>query len=95
MSRYHHAGAKGEKRYSSYSVLTSALDGVSGQGHKPEAIYSRERTPPITHWRGGYLDLRAGLDTEARKHLLPLPGMEPRLSVTKIKCYYQAFKTMQ
>jgi hypothetical protein len=94
MSRYHHAAAKGENRYSSYSVLTSVLDGVSDQGHKPEAIYPRERTP-ITHWRGGYLDLRAGFDTEARRNLLPLPGMEPRLSVTKIKCYYQAFKTMQ
>jgi hypothetical protein len=27
VSRYHHAGDKGEKRYSFYSLLTSALDG--------------------------------------------------------------------
>jgi hypothetical protein len=27
-SRYRHAGANGERRYSSYSLLTSAMDGV-------------------------------------------------------------------
>jgi hypothetical protein len=28
----------GERRYSSYSFLTSALDGVSGQRHAPAAL---------------------------------------------------------
>jgi hypothetical protein len=28
LSRYLHAGEKGERRYSSYSFLTSTLDGV-------------------------------------------------------------------
>lgn len=29
LCRYRHAGAKGERRYNSYSLLTSSLDGVS------------------------------------------------------------------
>jgi hypothetical protein len=38
-----------------------------------------ERTPG-THWTGGWVGPRAGLDTEARgKILSPLPGVEPRL----------------
>jgi hypothetical protein len=36
MSRYSHTGTKGEKRYSSYSFLTSAIDGVSSQLHAPD-----------------------------------------------------------
>jgi hypothetical protein len=39
--------------------------GVSGQRHAPAALYSRERTPD-THCTGGWVGLRAGLDTEAR-----------------------------
>jgi hypothetical protein len=49
---------EGERKYSCYSFLTSALDGVS--------ITSRERTPG-THWIGGWVGLRAGLDTEVRE----------------------------
>jgi hypothetical protein len=30
-----------EKRYSSYSFTTSALEGVSGQHHDPAALYPR------------------------------------------------------
>jgi hypothetical protein len=38
----------------------------------------RERTPG-THWIVGWVDPRAGLDTEVRgKILLPLPGIEPQ-----------------
>jgi hypothetical protein len=33
-----HESAKGESSYSSYSFLTSALDGVSGQRHAPAAM---------------------------------------------------------
>jgi hypothetical protein len=45
LSCYHHAGAKGEMRYSSYSFLTTTLDGMSGQRHVPAALYPRKRTP--------------------------------------------------
>jgi hypothetical protein len=41
------------------------LDGVSGQHHAPAALYPEERTAG-THWIGGWVDLRDGLDTEAR-----------------------------
>jgi hypothetical protein len=36
---------------------------------------------PGTHWRGGWVGLRAGLDTKTRgRILLSLPGTEPRSS---------------
>jgi hypothetical protein len=37
--------------------------GVSGQSHAPDALYPRERIPG-THWTGGSVGPRAGLDTE-------------------------------
>jgi hypothetical protein len=39
--------------------------GVSGQRHDPAALY-RQGKDPGTHWTGGWVDLRAGLDTEVR-----------------------------
>jgi hypothetical protein len=39
--------------------------GVSGQRHALAALHPRERTPG-TRWTGGWVGLRAGLDTEAR-----------------------------
>jgi hypothetical protein len=45
MSRYRHAGAKGKRRYSFCSLLTSALDGVRGQPYPSAALYPRESTP--------------------------------------------------
>jgi hypothetical protein len=38
LSRYRHAGDKGERSYGSYSFLTSALDGVSGASQAPAAL---------------------------------------------------------
>ena len=48
--------------YSSTLFLTLALEGVRGQvqGHAPAAPYPRER--PGTHFTGGWVGLRAGLD---------------------------------
>jgi hypothetical protein len=37
----HTAGAKGKYKYNSYSILTSALDGVSGQHHTSATLYPR------------------------------------------------------
>jgi hypothetical protein len=34
-----HADAKGERKYSSDSILTLELDGVSGQRHYPSELY--------------------------------------------------------
>jgi hypothetical protein len=68
----------GDRRYSSYSFTTSALDGVSGQLHAPTALFPGERTPG-THCTGGWVGPRPGLDTGVRgKNPLPLPGIEPR-----------------
>jgi hypothetical protein len=39
--------------------------GVSGQHHTLATLYPWERNPS-THWIGGWVDLRAGLDAEAR-----------------------------
>jgi hypothetical protein len=65
--------------YSSYSFTTSALDGVSGQRNAPATFYPWGMDPPPdSHCTGGWVDSRAGQDTEVRENLLPLPGTEPR-----------------
>jgi hypothetical protein len=56
---YRHAGDMGEKQYSTYSLLASALDGLSTQRQAPAALYPRY---PLDRRLGG---LKAGLDTEA------------------------------
>jgi hypothetical protein len=43
--------------------------GVSGQRHAPAALYPRGKTPG-THWTGGWVGLRAGLDAETRIKIL-------------------------
>jgi len=40
--------------------MTMALEGVKGQRHAPAALYPRER--PGTHYTGGWVGPRAGLD---------------------------------
>jgi hypothetical protein len=73
LSRYRNAGANEERRYSSKSFLTSALDGGESSASRP----SRDLSPGKdfgTHWIGGWVDLRAGMDTRGyRKNVLPLP----------------------
>jgi hypothetical protein len=67
--------AQGERRYSSYSFMTSALDGVNGQRHASATFYPRRKDLryPLDRKLGGP---RAGLDTEARgKILSPLLGI--------------------
>jgi hypothetical protein len=72
-----HGGALGDRRYSSYSLLTLAVDGVSGQRHAPAALCPGERTSG-THCAGGWVGLRAGLDTKVRgKNLFPCWGSNP------------------
>jgi hypothetical protein len=58
---YCHAGAKGERKYSSYSEVERG----GGQHHAPAALYPGERTHG-THWIGDWVGLRAALDTEAQ-----------------------------
>jgi hypothetical protein len=51
--------------------------GVSGRRHVPAALYPRGKNPR-THWIGGWVGPRAGLDAEAkRKILCPCLGSNP------------------
>jgi hypothetical protein len=73
---------RGERMYSSYSFTTSALDGgVSGQRHATVVFYPRGKNP-CTHWKGGWVGLRAGLDTEARGKN-PLASAAYRTSIAR------------
>jgi hypothetical protein len=47
LSRYTPWRHMGERRYSSYSYLSSALDGVSGQHHAPAALYPQGKGSPV------------------------------------------------
>jgi hypothetical protein len=67
----------GERRKSYYSFLTLALDGGGGQRHAAAAIYPQETTPS-TQWIGGWVDLTAGLDIEARGKIIYLCRTEPQ-----------------
>jgi hypothetical protein len=67
---------QGEMIYSSYSFMTSALDGVSGQRHAPAALYPRAKDP---RYPLGGPQSRSG-HKGYRKNLLPLPGIEPQSS---------------
>jgi hypothetical protein len=79
LSRYTSRRCLGERRYSSYSFSTSALDGGEWSASRPGRALAPRKGPPSTHCTGGWVGLRAGLDTEARrKILLPLPGIKPR-----------------
>jgi hypothetical protein len=50
---------------------------VSGQLHASAALPPGERTPG-THWIGGWVDLRAGLEDLEKRKFLNLPGLELR-----------------
>jgi hypothetical protein len=39
-----------------------------------------EKEPPGTHWIGGWVGPRTGLDFVEKRNVLPLPGIQPRLS---------------
>jgi hypothetical protein len=90
-----HEGAWGKSKYSSYSFLTSALDGEWSASRLGLALFPGKGT----HCTGGWVNPRAGLDTEARgKILSPLPGIEllspgrPARSQTLYWLSYPAFR---
>jgi hypothetical protein len=62
----------GERRNSSYSFLTSALDGGEWSASRPGRAFTPGERTPGTHCTGGWVDRRAGLDTEARGKILCL-----------------------
>jgi hypothetical protein len=81
------------EEYSSYSFTTSALDGGEWSASRPgRALTPGERTPG-THWTGGWVGPRAGLDTETRgKILSPCRGSNPdRPVVQPVVRHYHIF----
>jgi hypothetical protein len=57
----------GERMYSSYSFLTSALEGGEWSASGPSRVL-----PPSTHCIGGWVGPRASLDAEVRGKILCL-----------------------
>jgi hypothetical protein len=55
--------------------LTSALVGGEWSASRPSRFTPRERTPN-THWIGGWVGPRAGLDNVEKRKFLTLPGLE-------------------
>jgi hypothetical protein len=69
---------EGERRYSSYSFSTSALDVGELSASRPGRAFPPRKGPPGTHCTEGWVRLRAGLDTEVRgKILCPCRGSNP------------------
>jgi hypothetical protein len=57
--------------------LTSALGGGEWSASRPGRSNPGERAP-VTHWVGGWVDHRAGLDDVEKRKFLTLPGLELR-----------------
>jgi hypothetical protein len=58
-------------------LLASALIGGEWSNSRPGRFTPRERAPG-THWIGGWVDLRAGLNDLEKRKFLALPGLELR-----------------
>jgi hypothetical protein len=57
--------------------LTVAVNGGEWSTSRPGRFTPGERAPG-THWIGGWVDLRAGLDDQEKKKFLTQPGLESR-----------------
>jgi hypothetical protein len=71
--------AQGGRRCGSYSFMTSALDGVSGQRHAPTALYIGGKEPQCPLDRTGLAPELVWTQRLEEDFSLPLPGIEPRL----------------
>jgi hypothetical protein len=74
LPRIGHEGPEGEYRYSSTLSLTLTVDGVGGQRNTPAALPPGKR--PGSHYKGGWVGPRAGLDgcEKSRPHRDSIPG---------------------
>jgi hypothetical protein len=71
-----HEGALVERRYSTYSFLTSALDGGEWSASRPGRALPPGKGPPVLFGQeAGWIQSRSG-----GKILLLLPGIKPRSS---------------
>jgi hypothetical protein len=74
---------EGVRRYSSYSFTMSALDRGEWSASRRGRVLTGERTPG-SYCTGGWVGLRAGLDTEVRgKILCPCRGSNPNHTVVQ------------
>jgi hypothetical protein len=64
-----HGSAWGERKYSSYSFLTLALDGDEWSALRPDRALPPGKDPD-THCTGGWVALRAGVDIDVRGKIL-------------------------
>jgi hypothetical protein len=71
-SRYTPWRRLGERRYSSYSFSTLALDGGGCSASRPGRAFTPGERTPGTHCTGGWVGPRAGLVTEDRGKILCL-----------------------
>jgi hypothetical protein len=67
-----HGGALGERMYSSYSFLTSALEAGEWSASRPGRALPPGKRAPGTRCIGGWVGPTAGLDAETRGKILCL-----------------------
>jgi hypothetical protein len=79
----------GEWRYSSTHSLTSALDGVEWSTSRPGRFTPRERAPG-THWIGGWVGPRAGLDAVVKRKI-PSPRRESNPTTPIVQSVAQCY----
>jgi hypothetical protein len=78
----------GDRRYNSYSFLTSALEGGEWSASRPGRALTPGKEPPGTHCTGGWVGPRAGLDAEVRGKILCLcRGSNPGSTVRSQTLY--------
>jgi hypothetical protein len=79
-----HGGAWGERRYSSYSFTTTALDEGEWSASRPGRAFTPGERTPGTHCTGGWVGPRADLDTEDRgKNFCPHRKSNPNRPVVQ------------
>jgi hypothetical protein len=89
-----HAGAKGERSYSSYSFLISALDG-SELSVSPSGRTLFRGNDPAIHCIGGWVGIRIGLDREATGKVLFLcRGLNPSRPVCSQTLHWLSYHTV-
>jgi hypothetical protein len=71
--------------YSSTNSLTSALDRGVWSASRPGHFTPRERNPG-THWIGGWVGARAGLDALSKRKF-PAPAGNPTLNIQSSSLY--------
>jgi hypothetical protein len=85
--------AYGEVDIQIHIFLTWVLAGGDSSALRPGRFTPGERIPG-THWIGGWVDPRAGLDNLEKRKFLTLPGLEPRsLSLKPIASLYTDYAT--